>query len=132
MKVDHKKSLNAYLAGFSAWMIPGAGHVLQGRVWRGVLLGGTICILFFIGLTLKGHLFTLHSSDDAGALAYVFSLFNLGTGLLYLGCLFGAVGLAAQAQIPTAEYGNLFLMVAGLLNYLVMLDAFDIAVGRKF
>jgi len=31
----------------------------------------------------------------------------------------------------TYEYGNTFLLVAGLLNYLVMLDAFDIAAGRK-
>ena len=31
----------------------------------------------------------------------------------------------------TYEYGNCFLIVAGLLNTLVVLDAFDIAVGRK-
>ena len=31
----------------------------------------------------------------------------------------------------TYEYGNCFLIVAGLLNSLVVLDAFDIAMGRK-
>ncbi len=31
----------------------------------------------------------------------------------------------------TYEYGNAFLIVAGLLNMLVVLDAWDIAVGRK-
>ena len=31
----------------------------------------------------------------------------------------------------TYEYGNSFLIVAGLLNFLVMLDAFDVAMGRK-
>ena len=31
----------------------------------------------------------------------------------------------------TYEYGNTFLMTAGLLNALVILDAFDIAMGRK-
>jgi hypothetical protein len=31
----------------------------------------------------------------------------------------------------TWEYGNCFLIVAGLLNALVVLDAFDIAMGRK-
>jgi hypothetical protein len=31
----------------------------------------------------------------------------------------------------TYEYGNAFMMVAGLLNMLVVLDAFDVAQGRK-
>jgi hypothetical protein len=31
----------------------------------------------------------------------------------------------------TYEYGNTFMIVAGLLNFLVMLDAFDIGMGRK-
>jgi len=31
----------------------------------------------------------------------------------------------------TYEYGNTFLIVAGLLNFLVMLDAYDIGAGRK-
>ena len=31
----------------------------------------------------------------------------------------------------TYEYANTFLIVAGLLNTLVVIDAFDIAVGRK-
>ena len=29
------------------------------------------------------------------------------------------------------DYGNTFLIVAGLLNMLVVLDAYDIALGRK-
>ena len=32
---------------------------------------------------------------------------------------------------PSYEYGNAFLIVAGLLNALVALDAYDIALGRK-
>ena len=40
-------------------------------------------------------------------------------------------GFAENAQRMTYEYGNTFLLVAGLLNYLATLDAFDIAAGRK-
>jgi Family of unknown function (DUF6677) len=29
------------------------------------------------------------------------------------------------------EYGNTFMIVSGLLNMLVVLDAYDIALGRK-
>ena len=43
-----------------------------------------------------------------------------------------AVGAGAgEVTATTYEYGNTFLIVAGLLNFLVILDAFDIAMGRK-
>jgi len=43
-----------------------------------------------------------------------------------------AMGAGAGRVIAqTFEYGNAFLIVAGLLNMLVVLDAFDVAQGRK-
>ena len=59
---------------------------------------------------------------------------NLGNGALYIVCWLLGTGFAddpQQAARATYEYGNHFLLVAGLLNYAVMLDAFDIAAGRK-
>jgi hypothetical protein len=56
---------------------------------------------------------------------------DIGCGLLYVFCWATGIGFVENAQSVTYEYGNTFLMVAGLLNYLVALDAFDIAVGRK-
>lgn len=38
---------------------------------------------------------------------------------------------AGTVTSVTYEYGNVFLIVAGLLNSLVILDAFDIGMGRK-
>jgi hypothetical protein len=38
---------------------------------------------------------------------------------------------AGVATAITYEYGNTFMIAAGLLNTLVMLDAFDIARGKK-
>jgi hypothetical protein len=54
-----------------------------------------------------------------------------GSGLLYVVCWLANLGFAENAQVMTYEYGNTFFLVAGLLNYLAMLDAFDIAAGRK-
>lgn len=119
-----------WLIGLTAWAAPGTGHVWQGRWWRGILLGGAVWTMFAAGLLLGGHLFDL-SSFDTGALSQVFGLFNLGTGLLYIISWMAGVGFAEYAERATYEYGNILLMVAGLLNYLVMLDAFDIRVGRK-
>ncbi len=59
---------------------------------------------------------------------------NVGTGVLYIGCWLAGIGFTddpTQAARATFEYGNTFLLIAGLLNYLSMLDAFDIAAGRK-
>jgi hypothetical protein len=44
----------------------------------------------------------------------------------------GALGYGnGDVRAVTYEYGNAFLIVAGLLNLLVVIDAYDVALGRK-
>lgn len=126
-----KPGMHAWLAGGMAWAVPGAGHLYQGHVVRGALLGGTVFAMYFVGWALGGHLYGLHNISETGFLAYVFGFCDLGTGLLYLSSLLGDIAVTDHAQLATSEYGDRFLMVAGLLNYLSMLDAFDIGAGRK-
>jgi hypothetical protein len=40
------------------------------------------------------------------------------------------LGIGAMTS-QSYDYGTTFLWVAGLLNFLIILDAFDIARGRK-
>jgi hypothetical protein len=87
--------------------------------------------MFAIGLLFGGHLYGLQNVPDIGLLAYIYGFCDLGSGLLYLVCRWSGVGFTEQAQRATAEYGNVFLMVAGLLNFLAALDTFDITAGRK-
>lgn len=126
----------AWLTGLLAWAFPGAGHLLQGRWWRALLLGGAVWAMFLAGMILGGHLFSLGGQEEgASALLRVPPMIaNLGSGVLYIFCWATNKGFAEgaeQAARATYEYGNTLLLVAGLLNYLAMLDAFDIAVGRK-
>lgn len=123
----------AWLIGLLAWAIPGAGHFIQKRWLRGALLGGAVWIMFLLGLWLGGHLYAVSSNDHgfAALLQLLPMIANFGSGLLYLVCWLGNIGFADNAQLVTYEYGNTFLLVAGLLNYLAILDAFDIAAGRK-
>lgn len=123
----------AWLVGLIAWAIPGAGHLMQGRWLRGVLGGGAVWVMFFVGLWLGGHMYAPGGGQQGfGALLQVLPMTaNVGVGLPYFVCWIANVGFAEHAQLVTYEYGNTFLLVAGLLNYLVMLDAFDIAAGRK-
>jgi hypothetical protein len=130
---DIETPSRAWLVGIVAWAIPGAGHLLLRRWQRAALMGGAVWLMFLCGLWLGGHLFTVTSKDQGFGvlLALLPTIGNVGTGLLYVVCWLGNIGFAENAQLLTYEYGNTFLLVAGLLNYLVMLDAFDIAAGRK-
>lgn len=79
---------------------------------------------------MGGHIYTFQDTGE-GLLSLLFGFCNLGSGLLYL--LSRATGFAVSEHpaLATSEYGNVFLMTAGLLNFILALDAFDIGVGRK-
>lgn len=122
----------AWLAGLAAWAVPGAGHLMLGRWVRGLLLGGAVWIMFIVGFLFHGHLFAPGGEQGAAGLMSVPPMIaDVGSGLLYVFCWVTGSGFVENAQSVTYEYGNTFLMVAGLLNYLLALDAFDIAAGRK-
>jgi TM2 domain-containing membrane protein YozV len=126
-------SSDAWVASLIGWAVPGAGHIWLGCVGRGLLLGGIVWSLFVMGLLFGGHLFDLFdvSNSNAGILSQLFGLFNIGIGLVYIICWLAGIGMIGFAERATFEYGNTFLIVAGLLNYLTILDAFDIGAGRK-
>lgn len=125
-----QKLARAGLFAFAGWILPGTGHLWQGRVWRGLLLGGSVVLMFAVGVGLGGHLYGM-GDTGSGLLSYVFALCDLGAGLLYFGARAAGIAMKEQANLATAEYGNVFLMVAGLLNYLLALDAYDIGARRK-
>jgi hypothetical protein len=126
----------AWLMGAVAWLAPGVGHILQGCWGRGLLLGGAVWAMFIVGLLFGGHLFSLFGRDPGSSpfLQAAPAVANLGMGGIYLFCSLLGLNFAElpeEMRRATFEYGNTFLWVAGLLNYLAMLDAFDIAAGRK-
>jgi hypothetical protein len=115
------------LVVLASWLVPGAGHLWFGRRQKGLIFLVALPLMFFTGIWLQGRIFPFELSDPLVALAAVA---NLGIGLTW----FVARALDLGAGIVTAatyEYGNTFAIVAGLLNFMVMLDAFDIGMGRK-
>ena len=64
-------------------------------------------------------------------LSSLFGLCDIGMGLVYLAARISGFALSEQPQRALSEYGSVFLMVAGLLNFILALDAFDISAGRK-
>jgi hypothetical protein len=115
------------LVCLAAWAVPGAGHLLLGRRQKGLIFLVALPLMFAIGLAAEGRLFPFSLSDPLVGLA---ALADLGIGVPYF--IAAALGLGGGRVLAvTYEYGNAFLIVAGLLNVLVVIDAYDIALGRK-
>ena len=110
-----------------SWLVPGAGHLVQGRRNKGVIFLIAIPLMFAIGLAINGRLFPFILSEPLVGLA---AIANLGMGIPYF--IARALGLG-QGVVTAAsyEYGNTFLIVSGLLNMLVAIDAYDVRLGRK-
>lgn len=115
------------LVCLAAWALPGAGHLWLGRRQKGVVFMLALPAMFIIGLLLHGRIFSFDLSEPLVALAAVA---DLGSGLPWLLARFAGAGSGLVTAV-TYEYGNCFLIVSGLLNSLIVLDAYDIAVGRK-
>lgn len=111
----------------AAWAVPGAGHLWMGRRQKGIVFLLALPLMFLTGLLLHGRIFPFEFSEPLVGLAAVA---NVGAGAPWLIARMMDAG-AGTVKAVTYEYGNCFLIVAGLLNSLVVLDAYDIGVGRK-
>lgn len=117
----------AIAAPLAGWLIPGAGHIIQRRWGRGVLVLLSILVLFFAGLGQQGKLYGFNTGDLLDMLGF---LGDLGTGALYAVARSMDWGQGA-IQRATADYGTKFMIVAGLLNIVSAIDAYHIAIGKK-
>ena len=115
------------LLSLASWAIPGAGHLWLGRRSKGLVFLVALPLMFALGLRIQGRLFPFDMTEPLVGLA---ALADLGIGVTYF--VAAALGLGSgDVRAVTYEYGNAFLIVAGLLNLLVVIDACDIAMGRK-
>jgi hypothetical protein len=131
---EQTQSSSLVLLCVAAWAIPGAGHLWLGRRRTGLILLVALLVMFCIGLATHGRLVpptTITGLFDlSDPLVGLMCIADLGIGAAYF--LAQALGYGVgDVRAVTYEYGNTFLIVAGLLNLLVVIDAYDIAVGRK-
>jgi hypothetical protein len=120
-------SMMAIIAPAVGWLIPGAGHIIQKRWIRGGLLFVSIGALFVLGLMMQGHLYKANGGDILDILGFIG---DLGAGGLYIVTLAMNWGQGAIA-FAIADYGTRFMIVAGLLNFIAVADAYHIAIGKK-
>ena len=114
-----------------AWLIPGGGHFLLGHRIRGIIMAGAVIVAFLAGLMTRGSLFQPQTGDLFTTLIYCGGFIgNLASGILYLLTVW-----LCYAQPDVAghvhDYGTKFLVAAGLMNVLAMVDVYELATGKK-
>ena len=115
------------LAPALGWLIPGAGHLIQ-RLWiRGLLLMASIVTMFLLGLAMRGRVYRPNGGDILDILGFVG---DIGAGGLYIVTRAMDWGQGAIAH-ATADFGTKYIIVAGLLNFIAVADAYHIAIGKK-
>jgi hypothetical protein len=122
-----RQSAMAVAAPVAGWLIPGAGHLIQRRWGRGLLLLLAVVALFIAGLGLQGKLYGFNTGDLLDILGF---FGDLGAGVLYVASRMLDLGQGAVYR-ATADYGTKFMIVAGLLNIVSAIDAYHIAIGKK-
>ena len=109
------------------WLIPGAGHLIQRRWIRGLLLMACITSMYILGLAMSGHVYQPNSGEVLDILGFIG---DVGAGGLYIVSRALDYG-QGMIQHATADYGTKFIIVAGLLNFISAVDAYHIAIGKK-
>ena len=113
------------------WIVPGGGHFLLKRHGRGALLCAAVTGMFLCGLMMQGAMFQPQTGDLLTTLINTGGFIgDLCSGILYLLSVWLGYSQPDVAG-HVHDYGTKFLVTAGLLNILAMVDAFEIAVGRK-
>ena len=110
----------------AGWLIPGLGHYLQGRKRRAAILFAAIIVMFAFGLAMKGEFYSAGSASYLEVLGY-FGQLSVGLAMP-IANFFGYVG---DPFFISSDFGTAYLVTAGMLNVLTIIDAYDIAVGRK-
>lgn len=139
----------AAIACALAWLVPGGGHLYLGKRTKGGLFLAIVIVTFISGLMLQGRVYLAEPDQP---LSYLATFANMALGpldlvgraisygrILYVfpretdHALYEEILERKRSKIlaVTHEYGTTFVLTAGLMNILLILDAFDLAIGRK-
>lgn len=121
-------SRRRWVAVALAWLFPGLGHLYLGKRRSALVYAAVVTVTFILGLSFQGRLYSVEAGQPLSILA-TFAV--AGTGLLNLAARVLSDNPGGAVLSVTYEYGCAYLLTAGLMNLLLMLDAWDIAVGRK-
>ena len=129
-EADESKPTSAVPVPFllaTSLLVPGSGHLLQRRWTRGLVFLLLVGFATVLGASLDGKLFWFEAGRPLATLG---TLASMGSGLFFI-VLRGVLDYQGDIRAATYEYGGAFLLTAGLMNLLAVIDALDVASGRK-
>jgi len=115
----------AYFA-LCAWLVPGLGHLVQGRRRRALLAGVALVGLFVLGTSLAQG----SNLDRERHFYYWSGQFLLGLPAVIAELLHGHAPVTSN--IAYADGGVVIACLAGMLNVLCMLDVYSWSEDRLF
>lgn len=118
---------NPVVAMIAAWLIPGLGHIYVRRWRRGLAFFLLVLVSLLTGYTLHGNLYRVVPNQPLSVLG---TLGAMGMGIPYFVLRYG-LGYEGDVVGAGYEYGTAFLLTAGLMNLLLVLDVWDISRGKK-
>jgi hypothetical protein len=110
-----------------AWLVPAAGHLALRRTGRAAVFAAVVAVALVVGVRLDGN---LYRPVPGQPLSYLATLGSMGAGGPYFFLRY-SLGYQGDATAGGYEYGTAFLLSAGLMNLLLVLDVWDIARQRK-
>jgi hypothetical protein len=119
--------MKPYYIFFLAWLCPGMGHFVQKKYLKGIVFLVGILLLLSLGVVMQGKFYDTRQFHPLLILGF---LGDLGNGIFFFIIKFLGLG-KGNIEAVTYHYGTTYLVIAGLLNYLVALNAFDIAGGKR-
>jgi hypothetical protein len=109
------------------WLVPGLGHALHKKYVRALLFFASIFAMTAMGLAMGGKVYPFQTDNPLTILAF---FADIGNGLFYGLARYLSWG-PGQLERATFEFGTAYIAGAGLLNFLVALDAYDLGMGKR-
>jgi hypothetical protein len=119
--------VNKPLALSLTWLVPGLGHWALGSRRRAVLYGAVILAALAAGMAMRGRLYGPAPGDFVSWLA---TAANAGLGALYFALKLLA-GYDGAVEHPLSEYGTIFILSAGLMNWLLLLETEELLKEKR-
>lgn len=114
-------------AAFWTYLVPGLGHIRAGQKQKGLLVGGAVIGLFVLGMLLSGG----HGMDRAQRPIWAWGQSPNGFGVLISSLVFSPMTMS-EWQGRWMDLGVVTCTVAGLMNVILMLDAYTVAERDAF
>ena len=125
--MDTNNKMKAYGILFLSWLFPGMGHLMQKKYVKGIVFLVGILLLLISGLVMQGKFYDTKEFHPLMLLGF---LGDLGNGIFFFIIKLAGLG-KGNIQAITYQYGTTYMACAGFVNYLVALNAYDIARGTR-